>query len=292
MPILLADGFYFPEGPRWHDGLLWLSDQHAHTVYTVDASGTKSARVKLDDMPSGLGFLPDGSLLISSMRARQLLRYDGDRVTQHADLTSLGKGWINDMVVDTAGRAYVGFTYGDLYTNSEQRAAIVSVDIDGTSRLATTDVSIPNGSAITPDGGTLIVGESGAAQVSSFAITLDGRLADKRVFAKFDTDLPDGVCLDAEGAVWMASPRGCRFLRVRAGGEILDEIQVGDDHAVACMLGGPERRTLHLVISRNFSAENLRVMSQNSDPGQDAELSAFHGRVETVAVAVPGAGLP
>src|SRR5690348_9473523 len=141
---LLADGFKFPEGPRWHDGKLWFSDQHGHRVYALSDAGAATVVTELEDMPSGLGFLPDGGLLISAMRSRRILRHDSTGLRTHADLSSMGDGWVNDMVVDGVGRAYVGFTFGRVYTNEKASAAVVLVDVDGTHRVVTDEVSIPN----------------------------------------------------------------------------------------------------------------------------------------------------
>lgn len=288
---LLTEGFKFPEGPRWHDGKLWFSDQHGHRVYTLGSAGVPNVVVDLEDMPSGLGFQPDGGLLISAMRSRRIFRYDATGLRVHADLSGMGDGWVNNMVVDSEGRAYVGFTFGRVYTNEKASAAVVLVDIDGSHRVATAEVSLPNGSVITPDRKILIVGESGARRLTAFDIASDGSLSGRRTFAEFETETPDGCCLDAEGAIWMAAPRGGRFIRVRDGGEIVDEIRVTEGHAIACALGGAARRTLFLLITE-FTSENFQQIRENTDFARDPEISTCKGRIETVEVDVPGAGWP
>jgi sugar lactone lactonase YvrE len=288
---LLASGFKFPEGPRWHEGKLWFSDQHGHRVYALDGEAAPSVVAELEDMPSGLGFLPDGGLLISAMRSRRIFRYDATGLRVHADLSGMGEGWVNDMVVDGEGRAYIGFTFGQVYTNERSSAAIVLVGPDGRHRVVTDEVSLPNGSVITPDGLTLIVGESGARRLTAFDIASDGSLSCRRTFAEFEKDTPDGCCLDAEGAIWMAAPRSGRFIRVRDGGDIVDEITVTEGHAIACALGGAGRRTLFLLITE-FTSENFQEIRDNTDFARDPEISRCEGRIETVEVGVQGAGWP
>lgn len=288
---LLADGFKFPEGPRWHDGKLWFSDQHGHRVYSLGSAGVPTVVAELEDMPSGLGFLSDGGLLISAMRSRRIFRHDVTGLRVHSDLSGMGDGWVNDMVVDSGGRAYVGFTFGQVYTNDRESAAIVLVDVDGSYRVVTDQVSLPNGSVITPDGRTLIVGEFGARRLTAFDIATDGSLSGGRTFAEFETETPDGCCLDAEGAIWMAAPRAGRFIRVREGGEIVDEIQVTEGHAIACALGGIGRRTLFLLITE-FTTENFQEIRENTNFARDPEISRCKGRICAVEVDVPGAGWP
>ena len=275
---VLLDGLAFPEGPRWHDGKLWFSDMHAHRVMTVDLDGTAATIVEVPGQPSGLGWLPDGRLLVVSMTDRRLLRLDRDGLTQVADLSRLASYHCNDMVVDRQGRAYVGNFGFDLITQQAfAPAEIVLVTPDGTARVVADQMAFPNGTVITPDGRTLIVGESVAACLTAFDIEPDGSLTRRRVWAPLSGAVPDGICLDAEGAIWLASPISDEVVRVRSGGEVTHRVRVAT-HAFACMLGGPDRRTLFVLTGGTHQPEEARVQRS--------------GRIETVRVDVPGAGWP
>jgi sugar lactone lactonase YvrE len=276
-PKTLVDGFSFTEGPRWHDGRLWFSDMHAHQVHAVDLDGNCEAIVEVAQDPSGLGFLPDGRLLVVSMRDRRLLRLDPEGLVEVADLSSLATWHCNDMVVDARGRAYVGNFGFDLHNGATPTPAnLVLVDSDGSARIVADELSFPNGSVITPDGATLIVGETFASRLTAFDIAEDGSLGNRREWARTPGAVPDGICLDAEGAIWVASPVSGAVLRVCEWGEVTDRIEV-EHQAFACMLGGPERRTLFLCTAAS------------PDP-KDAD--ARTARIEFVEVAVPGVGLP
>lgn len=276
---VLLDGLTFPEGPRWRDGRLWFSDFYSHRVIAVDPAGRAETIAEVPAQPSGLGWLPDGRLLIVSMRDRRLLRREPDgRLVEHADLSGLAAWHCNDMVVDAHGRAYVGnFGFDNHGGAEEQPANLIRVDPDGSVHLADSGLRFPNGSVITPDGRTLVVGETRGACLTAWDIGADGSLSNRRRWADLDNGYPDGICLDAEGAIWVADPRNKEVVRVREGGEIADRISMGDRGAFACMLGGDDRRTLHVCTA-------LR-----SGPAT-AELRS--GRIETIRVAVPGAGLP
>lgn len=276
---ILLDGLCFPEGPRWHDGRLWFSDMHDHRVMTLDASGRAETIVEVPQQPSGLGWLPDGRLLVVSMLDRRLLRLDGDRLSEVADLSGLATLHCNDMVVDRAGRAYIGNFGFDLYAPQYEfrHAEIVLVEPDGAARVVAAELSFPNGTVITPDGRTLIVGESFAARLTAFDIEPDGSLTNRRLWAKLEGATPDGICLDAAGAVWVASPVSAECVRVAEGGSVLDRVPVRTQ-AFACMLGGPARRTLYICTANDSHPERCR-----------AERS---GRIESVEVDVPGAGWP
>lgn len=275
----LLDGLCFGEGPRWRDGRLWLSDMHAHTVLTVDLGGKREDVLRVEGKPSGLGWLPDGRLLVVSMLDRKLLRRepDGTLVT-HAELASLTGGDCNDMVVDASGRAYVGnFGFDFEHGAKPKRTCLVQVDPDGAARVAASELSFPNGTVITPDGSTLIVGESFGACLTAFAIGEDGSLSNRREWAKLDGAVPDGICLDAENAIWVASPVSNEFLRVHEGGTVSDRIPCGRP-AIACVLGGPDRRTLFGLTADTTQAEET--------------VAKRSARVEITRVEVPGAGLP
>lgn len=275
---VLATGLAFGEGPRWHERRLWLSDMHANRVVTVDEDGHVDRVVRVAGRPSGLGWLPDGRMLVVSMDDRKLLRYDGRSLETHADLSDLAAHEINDLVVDEQGRAYVSQFGFDLHHQGPfAKTEILLVEPDGRARRAADELAFPNGMVITPDGKTLIVAESFAARLTAFDVAQDGSLSNRRVFAKLEGATPDGICLDAEGCVWLASPPSKECLRVREGGEVLERIPT-ETQAIACMLGGSDRRTLFVLTSESL------------DP--DECLKKKSARVETVKVDVAGAGLP
>ncbi|MBT5699834.1 MAG: hypothetical protein HOI67_00130 [Gammaproteobacteria bacterium] len=275
----LVDGLCFGEGPRWHLGRLYFSDMHGNTVYAVDTSGNLEAIVKLDDdEPSGLGWLPDGRMLIVSMRNRKLLVLDSGVLAEFADLSGIATYHCNDMVTDLKGRSYVGNFGYDLHSNAEfQKAALILVHPDGTTELAADGLSFPNGTVITPDGKTLIVGESFGARLTAFDISPDGSLTNRREWAKMDGAVPDGICLDDAGGIWVASPVSNEALRVIEGGEVTDRVKT-ENQAYACMLGGLDGKTLFIMTSRSSHPDECKK-----------EKSAA---VEFVTVKHAGAGLP
>jgi len=277
-PDVLLDSLYFPEGPRWHDGRLVFSDMHGHRVVALGLDGNAETVVEVPAAPSGLGWLPDGRLLVVSMEDRRLLRLDPDGLAEVADLSGIAAFHCNDMVVDAQGRAYVGNFGFDLHVGAPPRPAVIALVLpNGATRIAADEMLFPNGTVITPDGRTLIVGESFAARLTAFDIEADGSLRNRRVWATLDGAVPDGICLDAEGAIWVASPLSAEVLRVREGGAVTDRIRV-EKQAFACMLGGPRRR--HLFI----------CTATSGDPA--VALEKRDGRIEVVEVDVPGAGLP
>jgi len=275
---VLLDGILFPEGPRWREGKLWFSDMHAHRVMTVDLAGRAEVVVEVPNQPSGLGWLPDGRLLVVSMTDRRLLRLDPGGLTVAADLSALASFHCNDMVVDDRGRAYVGNFGFDLHAEAPFRPAeLVLVPPDGPPRVVADDLAFPNGCVITPDGRTLVVGESGGTRLTAFTIAADGSLGERRVWALLESAVPDGICLDAEGAIWVASPVGNEVLRVQEGGTVLDRVQVSTI-PFACMLGGPDRRTLVVATAETHQPERVKARPT--------------GRIEVATVRVPGAGRP
>lgn len=277
-PTILASGFTFPEGPRWRDGKLWFSDFYAHRVLTVDLAGKVEEVVKVPQQPSGLGFLPDGRLLVVSMLDKKLLRLDGTRLTEAADLSAFATGPCNDMVVDAKGRAYVGNFGSNHHAGEPPRAAcIVRVDPDGKVTKVADDLEFPNGTVITPDGKTLIVGETRGNRLTAFDIAPDGALSNRRIFAAVAGMFPDGICLDAAGGIWVADPRGLRTLRVEEGGRVTHSIDTAPRGCYACMLGGEDGRTL-FILSNTGSGP---AMGQKAD-----------GRIEIVRVDAAHAGLP
>lgn len=275
------DGFAFLEGPRWHGERLWFSDMHAHRVYAASESGTVEAILRVPACPSGLGWLPDGRLLVVSMEDRRLLRREADgSLATHADLSGVATFHCNDMVVDARGRAYVGNFGFDLHRQEKPRTtALALVQPDGRVSVAARDLAFPNGAVITPDGGTLIVGESFAQRLTAFDVDpATGALSRRRVWAQLRGPLPDGICLDAEGAIWVASPVTREVVRVHEGGRISQRVPCGERMAIACMLGGADRRTLFVMTSLGLEPDACRRTRS--------------GRVERMRVDAPGAGLP
>jgi sugar lactone lactonase YvrE len=274
---LLIDGLRFPEGPRWRDGKLWFSDMQSGLVQTVDLNGQLEKIAEVAQSPSGLGWLPDGRLLIVSMADRRLLRLDPEGLTMAADLSDLAPFHCNDMVVDKKGRAYVG-NFGFDYANGQEPAGTVLIMVtpDGEKRAVADDLLFPNGAVISADDKMLVVAETFGLRLTAFDIAPDGSLNNRRVFAQFEDKTPDGICLDAEGAIWVASPRTSEIIRVLEGGKITHRIPTKIT-AVACMLGGPDGKTL-FVLSGPLGPTPAGA------PGQ--------GRIEIVRVDIPGAGLP
>lgn len=243
----LARGYAFPECPRWHDGRLWFSDQHDGMVHVLNPDGSEAEAFAVPGRPSGLGWLPDGDLLVVSMLERRLYRRHEGVLSLYAELGALHPGNSNDMVVDRFGRAYAGnigfdFDAGEAFAPT----AIALVGPDGAVSVAAGGIACPNGSVITPDGKTLIVAESMGKCLTEFAIAPDGTLTDRRLFADLDDRVPDGICLDAEGCVWIAAPFAGVALRVRRGGEIADSVPIGGAAPYACMLGGADGRDLFI----------------------------------------------
>ncbi len=247
----LIENLAFAEAPRWHNGELWFSDFFTHQVIRVDIEGRTHVVVEVPKQPSGLGWLPDGRLLVVSMLDRKLMRLDPTGLVEVADLSQLADFHCNDMVVDAKGRAYVGNFGFDLFTQPvlPKPTVLVKVDPDGVVSVAADDMHFPNGMVITPDGKTMIIGETFARRLTAFDIAADGSLSNRRAWAELGKIAPDGICLDAEGAVWVASPRTNEFLRVLEGGAIAQRIAVSNQ-AIACVLGGEDGKRLFMVIGR------------------------------------------
>lgn len=242
---LVVDGIDFGEGPRWHLGRLWFSDFYQGTISSVGHDRRRRVEVEWDGRPSGLGWLPDGRLLFVSMTDQRVMRREHDgSIVEHADLVGIATGLCNDMVVGSQGNAYVGNFGFDFEAGAEpQSATLAIVWADGTVTAAADDLQFPNGSVITDDGSTLIVGESMGARYTAFTITSDRGLTDRRVWAEVPGMAPDGCTIDAEGAIWFADALGRQVVRVREGGEITHRLPT-PDNVYACMLGGPDARTL------------------------------------------------
>ncbi len=273
IPEPLANGFCFGEGPRWFEGLLWFSDMLGEAVHTSTMGGSLTTLPLPGHSPSGLGFRPDGSLLIVSAEDRKVLRYDGETVDTIANLAELAPANLGDMVIDDAGRAYIG-------SQAFSGGVIIRLDPDDSTARATivaSDLDFPNGMVITP-AGELIVAESIGRRLTAFTIGADGGLADRRVFAEGLDGPPDGIALDADGAVWTSMTLAHQFERIVEGGAVTDRIDMGERVAIACALGGPERRTLFLLSSTEAYPQRL--------------VGTRLSRLDTVTVTTPGAGLP
>lgn len=274
-PALLADGFVFAEGPRWRAGKLWFSDMHGEAVYTTTLLGATTRVLAMPGgKPSGIGFLPDGSALIVSMTDRSLLRLAPDGSSSvHARLADLVPDELNDMVVDSAGTAFVGS-----YTTEPGAGVIIRVAPDGSAAVAADGLDFPNGSVISPDGATLIVAESKGRRLTAFDLDRQKNLHRRRVVATTPDAAPDGIALDAQGAVWVAFPLAHEFRRILPGGEVTDRVDTGGKMAIACALGGADRRTLFLLTATDWTAQALAGRRTSA--------------VTTLRVLVPGTGLP
>jgi sugar lactone lactonase YvrE len=263
---LLVDGIYFGEAPRWRDGRLWFSDFHAHAVKSVSLGGDLRTELEIDDLPSGLGWMPDGSLLVVSMVKRQVLRRAPDgAIAVHADLSEIASFHCNDMVVDASGRAYVGNFGFDLGAEIEARgledviashetARLARVDPDGRVSVAAEGLRFPNGAVITPDGRTLIVGETLGGALTAFDLAEDGTLGNRRLWASTWPRAPDGIALDREGAIWIANPFAPECVRIAEGGEVLEVVDT-QHPCFACMLGGDDGRSLFMLTCTTFGPE-------------------------------------
>jgi sugar lactone lactonase YvrE len=275
---ILLDGLIFPEAPRWHNGKLWFSDVLAQQVMAVDLSGHAETVVPVPGMPSGLGWLPDGRLLVVSMLNKTLLRLDPGGLIDVADLGTMASSNCNDMVVDQHGRAYIGNFGFDLYANQPYaQAEIILVTPEGAARVVADKLDFPNGTVITPDRRTLIVAETAGHCLTAFDIDPHGSLTRRRLWARLEGSYPDGICLDVEGAIWVACQGYGEVLRVFEGGEVAQRIKVAT-LPFACMLGGPDRCTLFILTAKAYQPEEARASKS--------------GRIEIVEVAIPGAGLP
>jgi sugar lactone lactonase YvrE len=261
---------------------------HTGLVMTVDLDGRKEVIVEVPGKPAGLGWLPDGRLLVVSMQDRRLLRLDPTGLVEVANLSELASFHCNDMVADPHGRAYIG-NFGSDFTvppHIPKLAELILITPDGKASIVADGLAFPNGCVITPDGNTLIVAETFAARLAAFMIEMDGTLSHHVIWAQFDNlglgsafgrISPDGICLDAENAVWLASPIGDRVLRVLKGGTITHQVETANP-PYACMLGGPDRRTLFILTGPKI------------DVGEPSDRKI--GRIETIQVDVPGIGYP
>ena len=277
-PTVVHTGVDFGEGPRWHDERLWFSDFYRQGIFSIGVDGERR-ELAVDDQPSGLGWMPDGTLLYVSMTAKRVMAVaPGGESVVHADLSQIATHFCNDMVVSVDGHAYVGNFGFDLENQAPFEAAYLAhIAPDGEVRRVEHPLAFPNGSVIAPDGSTLIVGETFGGQYTAFDLDGDGHPVNPRVWAAVPGASPDGCALDADGAIWMSDFVGQRFARVHEGGEVSAEIPV-DGAAVACMLGGPDGRTLYGFVS----------------PGSHPDEVAGKGltKIVTLEVDTPRAGCP
>jgi len=276
---LLVDGLDFGEGPRWHDGRLWYSDFYQHHVYAVSPGGARESILDLgSEQPSGLGWMPDGSLLVVAMTARRVLRMADGKVTIHADLSEIATWHCNDMVVAADGTAYVGnFGWDIEHDRGHPLAATLAVvRPDGSVQSGPGDLLFPNGSVITPDGSTLVIAETFGGKFSAFPLDADGCPGEGREWAAVPGTAPDGCTLDSDGGIWFADAAGSGVIRVLEGGTITDRLPTPQS-AYACMLGGDDGRTLFILTA----------------PGAGADRAGTgEGCIWTTTVEHAGAGLP
>ena len=302
----LTGGLYFGEGPRWHENKLWFSDFYSHKVMTLDENNSLETVCEVPSQPSGLGWLPNGDLLIVSMLDRKILKFSEGSISVHADLSEYVEHKCNDMVVSRDGTAYVGnFGMGDA-GESMNSTHLMIVKSDGTVLKGPDNLLFPNGTVITEDGKKLIVAETLGAKLTSFDIEDNGELINRKLwartsplfslliikflsllgfdlskvdFSKYSKNLhvPDGICLDEKNGIWIASPTTKAVVRIEKGGNITDTISTPKS-AFACMLGGKERKTLYVIISNS------------SDP-EEAQASP-EGEIHSIEVEIPGVGKP
>ncbi|MDE3008535.1 MAG: SMP-30/gluconolactonase/LRE family protein [Acidobacteriota bacterium] len=286
---VVREGLSFGEGPRWHEGRLWYSDFYRHGVFSMrEDGGDERLELAVPGQPSGLGWLPDGDLVVASGTERQLLRARDGVATPFCDLRAHFGFWANDLVTSSAGVTYVGNFGFDLDAVlrdegvqglSEERALtnVVAVGANGEVLQVIPDFVFPNGSVLTPDERTLIVAETLAFRLSAFDVAADGTLTNRRVWAQLDFVAIDGICLDAEGQIWVANALGTECLRVKEGGEITAKV-AASQNTYACMLGGEHRDQLYVMSAP--TSDRFRVAEQRD------------GKIEVAIVAVPGAGRP
>ena len=288
---MFATGLQLPECPRWHDGSLWLSDMWDHTVYRYDLDGARHVvhRFPDDEDPGGLGWLPDGRLLVAGMLQRVVYRVVDGNATIHADLTELAPFEVNDMIVADDGTAYVtqfGFPFGagagdGTAGHGPTPTTMIRVAPTGRIDAAADGLMVPNGVAITADGRSIVVAESGGGRLSVYAVR-DGALVDRAEVALPISDdiafaTPDGICLDADGGVWVADPLNHRVVHLLRGGAMDEEVHFAKV-PLACVLGGADRRTLFVCVSEVWSKAERRA-----EPTGD---------MMTLRCETPGAGRP
>jgi sugar lactone lactonase YvrE len=284
----LIDGLYFGESPRWHNGRLWYSDFYDKAVKSVGLEGNTRLEVQLDEQPSGLGWLPDGSLLVVCMESLTLKRLEKNSLVLHADLSEHSKYLCNDMVVDKQGNAYVGNFGFNLDAEMQTRgveavmtdhpkANLVKVTPQGDVSVAASGMSFPNGCVITPDGKTFIVAETLGLCLTAFDIGENGELKNRRIWAATGTRVPDGICMNADGHIWVANAAGHECALIAQGGDVLEIVNTSQN-CYACMLGADDGKTLFMLTA------------QSSQAGEAA--ASRTGKIELSKVTSTGAGYP
>lgn len=296
----LVAGGCFAEGPRWHNGRLWFSDVFGQRVVAVSENGTAATVVRFagTELPVGLGFLPNGTPLVSNLDYPSVLRLDPAGVSVHADLSRFGLGVVNDMVVDSAGRAYIG-AVGQRDENAAAMpgtGAVILVEPDGSARVVAEGLTAPNGPCLTPDG-LYVVSELPARRLTSFVRRPDGSLTDRRTWADLTPFRADGIAADAGGGIWTSSTADEVYRRVLPGGEVTDVVEIPGRRAVACCLGGSDGRTLFLLSNRSneiaerWGPRKFRPGRTDVRPGPSmadlAERWSDNSRVDVVRVDVP-----
>lgn len=276
--VLVADGLTWPESPRWHDGRLWFSDVHSFRLMRSDDEGVPRTLAQVPGRPAGIGFAPDGAALVATALDRRLVRVGSDgTLTVVSDLSAITRSLLNDMVVDAQGRAWVGDT-GFRFGTDEPEApgALLVVDAAGP-RVAADGIGFPNGLAVTPDGRTLYLAETTGRRITAFDVADDGTLSGRRVHVML-ADQPDGLCLDAEGCLWVPLLFRGEFQRISPQGTVLSRIAFRTERAISCVLGGADRRDLYLCVSE----------LDNADPAAPVRRGAVYRQRADVA----GAGIP
>ena len=298
---LLVDNLHFSEGPRWHNGKFWFSDFYQKAVFCADESGNLDKVVDIPNQPSGLGWLPNDDLLIVSMHDQKLMKFSNGELSVHSDLSDLTPYTCNDMVVDKDGHAYIG-NFGTIHHNIRVKpTCLIHVSPDGKANIVAENLEFPNGTVITPDGKKMILGETYAGRLTSFNINDDKSLSNRKVWAQmmplpiyyiskvrrlfgarakessYKVRVPDGICLDEQMGIWVASPTSTEVFRIEEGGKVTDSIKT-PDRAFACMLGGTDRKTLFISTAQESTPE---VASNNK-----------YGKIYTTRVNISGAGWP
>lgn len=275
---ILLDKLMFPEAPRWRDNKLWFTDQHAKKIITVNLNGENNIIAEMDDLPGGLGWLPDNTLLVVSMTQRKIMKLENDKLKLYADLSNLVRYNCNDLLVDQKGRAYVSNFGYDLHNGGQlQSTSLILIDESGISRFIAQDLIFPNGMVINSTNTKIIVAETFACRLTSYNVNIDGSLCNRDIFVNLENGYPDGICLDQDEAVWAAIPNKNQVIRINHNGEVCQTIKT-QGQPYACMLGGNHRKTLFICTSETDNPE--LACKQKS------------GRIEIIDVDVPGNGLP
>ena len=282
-PEFLCDGFIFPETPRWHRGAFYCCSIDEGSIFRIQADGSKERVLKIDDWLSGWVFAgPDtDDIILTSGKQKKLLQWNGSDLNEIADMSGIATFAVNDMIRTESGVSFVAsvnFNFGEIDLEDAPKSPLIRVDSQGNVSVASDETVFPNGMVIPPDGKRLIVADSLSSQLRQWDLAEDGALSNHRIFATIPGSVPDGISLDAAGGVWVASDKTHRVYRVLEGGEITDEVDMGSTQATACMLGGEDGRTLLITAS---DSHDRRIIYDNPT-----------GRLFTVRVDVPGAGLP